>query len=103
MSAQGIMWMELDCDSRYPDYKAWNKLWRSELHKIQKLWEVRRYAEQDEIIANPWIPQDVKDAYMKFVNWEFNKWRQFSIYQNYQIYIYFLAIIVINQRKQHNR
>ncbi len=80
ISAQRVMWMELNCHSKYTEYKAGTKIWKSELQKIKKLWETRRYMDQNEIMANPSIPQDVKNAYMKFVNWEFNnKWKPYTI------------------------
>ncbi len=92
IAAQKVMWLELDCDSRYPDYKAWSKLWKSELNKIKKLGNVRKYLGQDEIMANSWIPQDVKDIYMKFVNWELNhKWKQYSILSKTDFNIYFFS------------
>ena len=90
--AQRVMWMELDCDSRYPEYKAWNKLWRTEINKIKKHWESRRYMEQNEIMANPGIPQDVKATYMKFVNKELNnKWKQYSILSKTDFNIYLFS------------
>ncbi len=92
VKAQSLIWMELDCHDRYPDYKAWKTIWKSELQKIKKLWETRRYMGQNEIMANAGIPQDVKSAYMKFVNWELNnKWRAYSILSKTDFNIYLFS------------
>jgi hypothetical protein len=63
VSAQKLLWMELDCDSAYPDYIAWKKLDKSQLQKMQKLWQIRRYDAPETVLNNPNIPQDVKDVY----------------------------------------
>ncbi|HPC34643.1 MAG TPA: L,D-transpeptidase family protein, partial [Candidatus Absconditabacterales bacterium] len=92
IAAQKVMGLELDCDSRYPDYKAGSKLGKSELNKIKKLGNVRKYLGQDEIMANSGIPQDVKDIYMKFVNGELNhKGKQYSILSKTDFNIYFFS------------
>ncbi|MCK9466726.1 MAG: L,D-transpeptidase family protein [Candidatus Absconditabacterales bacterium] len=90
--AQRVMGMELDCDSRYPEYRAGNKLGRTEINKIKKHGESRRYMEQNEIMANPGIPQDVKATYMKFVNKELNnKGKQYSILSKTDFNIYLFS------------
>jgi len=72
--AQELMWLwnRPWTKEHYSEYLAWEKIWKEELKKIKKAWEYRKHMEQDEIIPNKWIPQDVKDAYMDFVNWEKN-------------------------------
>lgn len=80
VAAQKVMWMDINCDNRYPDYKASNKIWKTELNKIKKLWQTRKYMNGNEIMANKNIPQDVKDAYKKFVSGEYNnKWKAYII------------------------
>ena len=92
ISAQRVMWMELNCHTRYPEYKAGTKIWKAELQKIKKLWETRRYMGQNEIMANASIPQDVKNTYMKFVNWEFNnKWKSYTILSKTDFNIYLFS------------
>ena len=68
--AQEIMWMSPDCDSRYPDFVAGNKLWKSELKKMKKLWESRRFDSPDEVLNNWNIPQKVKEVFSEVLEWK---------------------------------
>lgn len=68
VSAQKLLGMELDCDSAYPDYVAWKKLDKSQLQKMQKLWETRRFDSPETVLNNPNIPQDVKDVYNQILD-----------------------------------
>ena len=68
VSAQKLLGMELDCDSAYPDYIAWKKLDKSQLQKMQKLWQTRRFDSPEAVLNNPNIPQDVKDVYNQILD-----------------------------------
>jgi hypothetical protein len=101
IAAQEIMWMELNCDSRYPNYKAGNKIWTTELNKMKKLWETRKYIDQNEVMTNKYIPQDVKNAYEKFVNGEYNnKDKPYSILSKTDFNMYlFSANHILSSRQ----
>lgn len=68
VSAQKLLWMEIDCDSAYPDYIATKKLDRSQLQKMRKLWQIRRYDSPETVLNNPNIPQDVKNVYNQILD-----------------------------------
>lgn len=70
VSAQKLLGMELDCDSMYSDYVAWKKLDKSQLQKMKKLWETRRFDSPETVLNNPNIPQDVKDVYNQILDWK---------------------------------
>ena len=90
--AQELMWMDMDCSDHYPNYIAWDKLWKKELKRIKRLWQIRQYMQHDEIIANKYIPQDVKNAYEKFVNGVFdNKWLPYNILSKTDMKLYFFS------------
>lgn len=108
ISAQKILWMDVNCDNHYPDYVAWNKLWITELNKMKMLWwfpmdteldkkdkkdrwQFRRFEDQEEILNNGDIPEDVKDAYQKFLSKELNNWwKNYVILSkfDYRVYLF---------------
>ena len=67
MYAQELMGMKLDCSDHYPNYMAAITIGKNELKKIEKLGQFRQYMQEPEIMSHKYIPQDVKDAYQKFI------------------------------------
>lgn len=101
IAAQKVMWMDLNCHSRYPDYKADNKIGTTELNKIKKLWDTRKYIDQNDIMANKNIPQDVKNAYNKFVSGEYNnKWKPYTILSktDFNMYLFSTNHILLSRQ-----
>ena len=90
ITAQNLLWMSVDCND-YQNYKAWNRLWSTELQRMANLWKTRTYLDENEIMWNSNIPWDVKAVYKKFVSGEIsNNWRAYSIVSkdDYKIYLF---------------
>lgn len=89
--AQRIMWLDIDCDSRYPDYVAGTKLWKKELANMAKLWKYRMYYTPDEVLENSYIPQYVKLIYEEILDGKINTHgKPYSIVskRDYRVYLF---------------
>lgn len=89
--AQEIMWMSMDCDSRYPGFLAKDKLGKNELKNMKELWKIRRFDSPDEVLSNWNIPQKVKEVFSNILEWKIKtNWKPYSIVSkdDYRIYMF---------------
>ena len=98
--AQRLLWMDINCSNRYPNYVASLKIWQRELELMWKLWESRRYMDTQEILnfmlrlekAYEIDNYQVKTTYLKFLSWELNNdWLPYSIISKYDYKIYLFS------------
>lgn len=89
--AQEIMWMSPDCDSRYPNFVAKDKLDKDVLKKMKELWKIRRFDSPDEVLNNENIPQKVKEVFSDILEWKIKtNGKPYSIVSkdDYRIYMF---------------
>lgn len=90
MTAQKLLWMSPNCND-YQNYKAWTRLWATELQKMANQWKTRMYLSETEVMWSSNIPQDVKNVYKKFISWELsNNGKDYAIVSkdDYRIYLF---------------
>lgn len=97
--AQRLLWMDINCSNRYPDYVASEKIWKRELNLMSKFWESRVYMDTQEILNFMEILEkaydienyEVKNIYLKILSWELdNEWLPYCIVSkfDYKIYLF---------------